>query len=366
MGVLRIQRYIFRGLVRSVLLVLVVITGVVFLGAMVQSVGRFHDVSLSILLARLPYLLPGALKISMPLALLVGTLLTYGRLSADNEILAVRTAGIHPLHLVTPALVLGLLLTGLCIPLNGTVAPRSERIARRVRKDDLLRFLASMEEQRVHRFRSDRFRMEWREVADDGALLDVSFDFLPEEGERIRGGARRAVIQRNEQTDEFRFVFFDVSLTQGSFTGVKNAKREVIVRSVAELFGAGSTLLDRSQMTNAELRYRFTRDPLLGRNPRGANIVRFRMEYWRRLSLAFACLVFALVGTPVGVLFRRGSFVGAGLVGAATAFLGYYPLLEVGKSLVYEGVVSPELGMSLPCLVLAAAGVLLLLRVCRH
>src|SRR5262249_23494599 len=59
------------------------------------------------LLAAIPLILPGLLPYTVPTTTLFATCIVYGRLSADNEILALKAAGVHIWHVVWPALVLG-------------------------------------------------------------------------------------------------------------------------------------------------------------------------------------------------------------------------------------------------------------------
>src|SRR5438093_3953497 len=57
--------------------------------------------------ACIPLLLPSTLPYTMPTTTLFATCIVYGRLSADNEILALKAAGVHIIHVVWPALFLG-------------------------------------------------------------------------------------------------------------------------------------------------------------------------------------------------------------------------------------------------------------------
>ncbi len=143
---------------------LVVVTALGLLIGMASAIGRFSNLGFSQILDRVPYLLPTQMWILLPLSLLIATLLTYGRLSAANEILAVRMAGIHPANAIMPAIVLGLILTGVCVFINGSVAPQARVKVRQVTKDDLRRFLANMEEQRLSRVMSRGVVMSWKEV----------------------------------------------------------------------------------------------------------------------------------------------------------------------------------------------------------
>ena len=366
---MRLQWYIFRILARSFLLTLVLVTGTVFLVGTLQSFGRYQDVSLAILFSRLPYLIPFALTFAIPLALLIGTILAYGRLAADNEYLAMKMGGIHPLRAITPALAFGVALAVLNLWVIGTLAPRSMARARAITRDDLRNFLTSLEESRKTEFSSDRVEMKWSDADPDGALLDVDFDLSLDEGLRLRGHARKVTIAKDEELSILKFRFWDLRATRtseerlGEIIEVAEHSETVAVES---LFAAGRKKERREVITNDELRFRAVRDPLLGRDPDDEKLLGYRTEIAARTSLALACIVFVLVGVPIGLLFRHGSFVGAGFIAILIAFLIYYPLHEVGWNLSYQGKLAPGLAMSIPGVVVGGVGVFLLAKVLRR
>jgi lipopolysaccharide export LptBFGC system permease protein LptF len=362
---LRLQWYIFGIVARSFLVTLVLVTGTVFLVGTLQSFSRYDELSLGLLLSRLPYLVPFALTLAVPLALLVGTLFAYGRLSADNEILAMRMGGIHPFRAVTPALALGLALTVLMVWMNGTVSPWANGKAREITLDDLNNFLESLQSRPRHEFHSDRVDLEWRDASPEGVLLDVSIDLRPEDRPPIRGAAGSVSIRKAPDLQYLVFRLHDfVATGEGKF--VAEGRDSPVTIDVDSFFGRGGGRERLSVLTSHELLLRIHRDALLGKPPDDHRLLELRTEYAARISLAFACFVFILVGAPLGMLFRHGSFVGAGLVAILVAFVLYYPLHEVGRKLGSEGVVPVGLAMSLPGGVVGGIGLALLVRVLKR
>src|SRR6185295_19378149 len=84
-------------------------------GAAVSAVNKLADEDGGVLLSFLPFLLANLLPYLLPLGFLLALVVTYGRLAADNEWTAMRMAGVHPIHLVLPALPLCLVLGGLSL-----------------------------------------------------------------------------------------------------------------------------------------------------------------------------------------------------------------------------------------------------------
>jgi LPS export ABC transporter permease LptG len=99
--------------------------------------------------------------------------------------------------------------------------------------------------------------------------------------------------------------------------------------------------------------------PAAGRGSR--EIRAHRIEIHKKFSLPFACIVFALLGLPLGVMTGRVGRTGGFSLGVVIILL-YYVLLTAGEKLAMDGRLSAFLGMWGPDIVMAAAGALLLFR----
>ena len=69
------------------------------------------------------YIMPIILTFTVPWAVMVAVMLVFGRMSADNEITAMRACGISILQIFSPILLITLVLTGLCLYLQVEVGP---------------------------------------------------------------------------------------------------------------------------------------------------------------------------------------------------------------------------------------------------
>lgn len=74
---------------------------------------------------------------------------------------------------------------------------------------------------------------------------------------------------------------------------------------------------------------------------------RFRVELYKKHSLAIACLVFMLIGAPLGLRIRRGSLAMTAVI-ALGVFLFYWVGLVIGEKQADRGFISPWLGMWAP------------------
>ena len=94
-----------------------------FLGFAIQLLHKGLDIVT--LRALIPHLFIQASPYSIPSALLTATAMTYGRMSADHEILAIQTSGVHILKIITPVLAIGAIFSLITLALSAEILPRS-------------------------------------------------------------------------------------------------------------------------------------------------------------------------------------------------------------------------------------------------
>src|SRR2546423_3694811 len=89
-----------------------------------------HGLSPTQILAAIPLLIPSTMPYTIPTTTLFATCVVYGRLANDNEILALKSAGVHIVHVVWPAMLLGTLVSGLTFFLYLDTIPVTHSILR--------------------------------------------------------------------------------------------------------------------------------------------------------------------------------------------------------------------------------------------
>ncbi len=91
-------------------------------------------------------------------------------------------------------------------------------------------------------------------------------------------------------------------------------------------------------------------------------IVRHEIEWYRKYALSLACLLFCLIGIPLGSVIRKGGF-GLSLVVSVLIFLLYYVLSTTIESTVKELVTPASIGMWVSSMVLLPVGIYLVIAV---
>ena len=100
-------------------------------GVMFDLIRKIVEYGLPLLqaLQALIYSLPSFLVLSFPMAVLLSTLLSYGKLSANSELLALRSLGITTSRIIAPAIAVSIFMTGLTFYFNDNLVPTSNKLA---------------------------------------------------------------------------------------------------------------------------------------------------------------------------------------------------------------------------------------------
>ncbi len=362
-----IDRYVLREVVPPFCVGLLLVSFVLLMNEVLLLAELFiaKGVPLFEALRILGLLVPSVLVFALPMAVLMGVLGGLARLSADSEIVALRSLGVGQGRLARPIALFGLAGFLLTLPLALTLAPRANGA-----------WVRAMAGSFVARVRLDVEPFEFNETLPDTVLLvrgveadgrwrDV-FAFLGGDRERSRlvmarsgtvrlyPGARRAVLElENGAVHSWPAAAPDAD----TVTSFERLEEEI---DVAGLFAPVSSEKRVREKDIGELvrdLRRLEAEPLPVRQPR--QVRAHRIEIHKKFALAAACLVFALLALPLGVMTGRAGRTGGFSLGLGV-ILFYYALLTAGESAAMDGRVPAFLAMWGPDILLAAAGALLL------
>jgi lipopolysaccharide export system permease protein len=406
-----LNRMIFWELVRVFLMSLGTLTGL-FLIVLVVQQASILGLSLSQIVRAVPLLIPSMLPLTIPATTLFASCVVYGRLSHDNEIVALKAAGVHLFGIVKPTLLLGVLTTVLAASLYHTTIPTTQ-------KQFYEEVLSDPEEVLYNMLRRDRclrhpslpYVMYVRDVQGK-RLIDVVIKRRvkakdPKTGAEVFTGygvvarAREAQLHVDTSTnlvsiDSDRFVLFDrnasgSTASTGPFemplpdsVSGKDARQKMstltwddlppaIERAAAERDELIRLQEDRREeierMTDPNFRslafnelagYKYQ---IEGKTRQLRNL---RAEIHYRPALAVSCLVFALIGCPVGIWANRADYLSTFLICFLPTLLVYYPLLLVGTDFGKNGRLPMAVGCWLADIVMGAIGCVLIWRLLRR
>src|SRR2546428_4657858 len=124
-----IDRFVSRELLVNVFFAIVVLSLVLVVGNIFRKLLPLlvnHDVPMEYLLTFIAYVLPFSLIFTIPWGLLTAILLVFGRLSADNELIALRSNGVSVPRVCVSLAFVALVCTAISLWLNVQVAPAAQ------------------------------------------------------------------------------------------------------------------------------------------------------------------------------------------------------------------------------------------------
>jgi len=394
-----LQRYVPRQFVPPFFLAILMLTFVLLMDRLFLLADLLvcKGVAVSIVSEIMMLSLPFVVGVCAPLGSLIAGVVTFGRMAENNEIQAIRAAGIPAYRILLPTgAACGLLMLGM-VGFNGFVVPESQhrvrnlltdvarkkpamRIREGVFMDDFPGYLmniGSIDQRRstvrnvvifetgkgkgtpgfvtaprgeISYTEDDRYMVltlydgEMHELGDSNDYRRLSFRKhvinVPMDVELIRhdreyrGDDEMTLLQLSDQIRQLRKEGADITVK------VRSARLEAAKSGPAKL-----------KLEELVTRLHYKR----------LEAGRYEAAFHKGLSLAFSAFFFVLFGAPVGLLLRRGG-VGTGFIVGLVFFAVYYVLLLVGENLAESGKLSPFIGMWLPNIILVLPVIELLLR----
>ncbi len=314
--------------------------------------------------------LPMVLVYTFPMAVLLASLLTFGRLSGESELVAMKAGGIGFLRVAFPGLVFALLMSGVAAWMNEYVVPPTMKRAMNLfmlhRQPDEMeqslfttpRKLANGQEQVVYAHSLNTRQREMR-----GVFIHFFY-----QGQRRRE-IYAEVAHWNGQ------VWLLRNLREVEFGSQQEAIFEVrgdegwTPMSLAEAPPGPEELSRRKfrpeEMSRAEILRRLAEFPKPVTGPEGDTQTekvknRLWVAYHQKLSIAWCCLVFGAFAIPLGVRpHRTSTSMGMGL--SVFFILVYHVMMTLGMVMGESGAISPLLGAWFPNLIFGALGIFFLI-----
>jgi len=338
-------------------------------GVMFELVRRIVEsglpvgIAVQVLLLRLP----SFLVISFPMATLMATLLAYSRLSANSELTALRSVGISATRMITPALALALVMTGLTFVFNDVIVPRTSLSAEITLQRALGRSVSTEKGNNIIYSRFGRL------VAGDGELETGLAQLFY--AKKFNEGVMRGVTV----LDFSRLGFTQMLVADEARWNERESKWEFLDGQILTLSPSGSVTsadFDRYLYPLSAAPIRIAKLPKDANNMTVAEAIeaermldeagdrkearRMRVRIQEKFTLPMACLVFGLIGSSLGAKPNGRTSRSQGFGISVVLILVYYVLSFSFSSLGVKGTLPPVVAAWAPVLIsLAGGGVLL-------
>jgi len=322
-------------------------------------------------------LAPLALAYALPMGLLTGVLLTLGRLSADSEITAMRTAGLSVPRIVRPILLLAVLGAGIGLYFNFESMPRARVNYERD-------FAAAVRANPLNLIVPKTFIRDFPGCVvyvneNQGAVMKDVWIWKLDDQKRTKSlvHADSGRVDYDESTNELIVTLTQVRMEDRDEVNPENfteaervasfGKLEAVRLSLDRFFGHGGVRVKPEWLTLGQLQAERAR--LAAQTPppgQAKEFARDRMKlelvYQDKINTAVAVLTLALIGVPLGIkVSRRETSANFGV--ALVLTLSYYLLTVAVKALDRHPEYRPDLLLWVPNLLLLALGVWLFSRI---
>ena len=357
-----IDRYVIRQVLMPFLMGLLVFTFIFIIPALMDYAEPLvaKGVSGSIIAGLMIRLIPQALAITLPMALLLALLVAFGRLSADREFVAMQACGVSLLRLLRPVGLIAVTAWAATTYVLIFAVPNANQTFRQIVWDVTSKRAEGEVKSRVFFDDFPNIVLYVREVSPTGGGWNGVFlaDQRPDGPVYL---ARRGGVVIDPKQQRVDLVLDDVTThtiagADGKYD-VGKVKSLTLGVDAAGMFGSVVSKTHR-EMTIAELRTQIAENSQIidEKTGRPLSTHNEEMAIHTKFSIPVACLVFGLIGLALGATHRRDGMLGSFVLGIIVLFAYYVPLY-LGPAMVKGNMMPPWLGMWLANIVLGALGI---------
>lgn len=305
------------------------------------------------------YNMPFFLQFIVPMAVMISVLLVFLRMSADNEIIAIKASGVSLVRLLPPVFIFGVVGCLLTAFMGIYALPSGRRATKELLYEMAVNHLDIGLKQRqfIHTFKNillyvneiDTASKSLKDVfIEDRRTADVRTTVVAPRGRMVSRPEQAIVLLKLENG-----TIHQVDVHEGTATAIQFKSYDIRLDTPPPPIRVSGETKDEEEMNLAEL-YDAIRHP----KDKNAQYYITLMEWHKKFSLPAACVLLSFLGVPLGIQVRssKKTFgVGLGL----GYFLFYYLMLSAGWVFGEAGVYPPLIGMWVPNLVTLALGLVL-------
>jgi lipopolysaccharide export system permease protein len=299
-------------------------------------------------------LIPFVLSLTIPMAMMIATLLAFGRLSSDMEITAFKSGGVHLFQLIFPVLLFAAVMTAAMLYFNAFILPSANYAFKKIHFKILENQATVAVQERTFIDLFDGYQFYIDRFDRDGLFKDVKvFNRVSPNAPLQTTVAQSGWLDTNQKTLQLFFhlsqgvIMWD-NINYHSYDRLYFDKYLIHLNLENQLAHLSDVKKDYEEMKLSEL----SDEIATSADPN--RLLYLRAEYQKRLALPFACLALCWFCAPLGLWTRSKGFM-AFVIGISMIFI-YYLLLVLGQVLSQRGEINPILGLWGADATLAAAG----------
>lgn len=367
-----ISRYVMSELLQVFLVALTALTLFMLVVGLVKEAQQ-QGLGMMQIAALIPYVLPEAMRFAVPGTMLFAVASVFGRLSASNEITALKAAGITPMATIWPAVAVAVIVSFISVWLNDVAVSWGRDGVRRV-------IIGSVEDIIYGRLRQQRSystaKMSINVKGVEGRkLIRPTLSFQPGgEAAPVTVSAAEAEMRADAANGTLTITCRNGTLHVGDVKAVfpdtiervvpldAVSRKETVSTSPSEIAMADfpkarteqiAAISRIHQLAAAKTALGIFSGHMEQTVPAAveaerqevkhatSRLNRIIMEPWRRWANGFSCLCFVLVGAPMAIRMRNADFLTSFFLCFLPILVVYYPIFMLGVSRVKAGVLPP-------------------------
>jgi lipopolysaccharide export system permease protein len=360
-----LTRYVLTEMIKVFLVALAGMT-LFFLLFGVVKLAYNEGLGLKQVLLLIPYVLPDAMRFSVPATILFAACSVFGRLASANEVTAVKASGISPMVLLWPAFVLAFFISLGAVWLNDVAVSWGYDGATRV-VIEAVEEIAYGRLQQQHAYSAKQFSINVADV--DGKRLIRPTITLQGDGDQpsttiicevatlrtdlaaqtLNISCDNCTVEIGDGTLDLPHLDRAIPLNEASHKSgsgsspsylpmnvipherveqlnlIQKLQQQLAAKAACQLICGDFSQLEswsggQSELTEAQQR-----------------LYRLQMEHSRRWANGFSCLCFVLLGAPLAIRMRNSDFLSSFFMCFLPILICYYPLLILGVSKAKAG-----------------------------
>jgi len=316
-------------------------------GASLQSVAKIFVLGL-----------PKVVIWTFPMSMLLASLMTFGRLSGNSEITAMKSCGISFSRIAMPALVLGFIVSIGAVAFNEYVVPWANTAYRNVLYYEIENNAGAKSQEHII----------LKEIKDGAMQRLVYARYYDADSQTLQG----ITMQDFDAEGKVRHV---ENANYADWNGAIWTMHEGMIYDIAEQEGqsehsvrfeqqqlpvsANPKQIVREQKDPEELTMKELRAEINIMKSQYVDTNKLEAELYQRVSVPMASLIFALIGVPLGLQPTRNSS-SAGFAMSIVIIFIYYALMTMGNALARGGIMAPFLAVWIPNIIGLVAGFFLI------
>jgi lipopolysaccharide export system permease protein len=353
-----LNRYLISEIVPPFLLGLLTFTFVLLIARILKLIELVvtRGVPLSQIGVLFALILPTFLELTVPMAFLLAVLIALGRLSSDQELLALKASGISPIQILWPLAAVSVLVAVVTLLLTMFARPAANLAMKKELYNIAKSRVGTALKEKVFNDEFPQILIYLEEIIPPGNTAQGIL--IIDKRDRVKDDiilGRVALISTDEETNTLGLKLFDGSIyeKQRNRPGFSQTRFNIYdyKLDLDELVGP----VKKRSMGPKEMPVRNLISTIQEKQEKGARAIPERMELHQRFAFAFVPLVFCLLGVGLTLL-PRSSRTNRSWGFALCLFwlLAYYGLLSLGKAAGEKGFLHPALALWFPNIVITA------------